>query len=304
MKKRGEAPPSTKLSLEKTDATPSAPDLHFTITKRRDTKKLSAFQKRLQTKLDSGHFRMLNESMYTATGAQSLHLMKQQPHLFQLYHTGYAEQVKRWPKNPLDVIIQYLNTQSTPKRIADLGCGEARLAKEVLQHHVKSFDLLAANDKVIQCDIANVPLPDSSVDIAVFCLSLMGTNYGDFIKEARRILTLNGLVIIAEVASRFADHDPAEFVRGVEGVGFRIDESHPLSKFGLSATIGISKKRQRGGRKRKRKQISTQSENRNHSAFFHVFAFRSTKKKEVEGIDKERKTPELPALAPCMYKKR
>ena len=29
---------------------------------------------------------------------------------------------------------------------------------------------------VVQCDMSNVPLPNESVDLVVFCLALMGTN--------------------------------------------------------------------------------------------------------------------------------
>ena len=35
-----------------------------------------------------------------------------------------------------------------------------------------------------------VPLDDATVDIAVFCLSLMGTNLGDFLIEANRVLVM------------------------------------------------------------------------------------------------------------------
>lgn len=35
-----------------------------------------------------------------------------------------------------------------------------------------------------------VPLKDGTVDIAVFCLSLMGTNLGDFLFEANRVLVM------------------------------------------------------------------------------------------------------------------
>lgn len=35
-----------------------------------------------------------------------------------------------------------------------------------------------------------VPLRDASVDIAVFCLSLMGTNLADFLAEANRVLKM------------------------------------------------------------------------------------------------------------------
>ena len=35
--------------------------------------------------------------------------------------------------------------------------------------------------QVVACDMANVPLESCSVDVAVFCLALMGTNTRYFI---------------------------------------------------------------------------------------------------------------------------
>ena len=37
-------------------------------------------------------------------------------------------------------------------------------------------------------DIAAVPLDAKSVDVAVFCLALMGSNFADFLREACRLL--------------------------------------------------------------------------------------------------------------------
>lgn len=51
-----------------------------------------------------------------------------------------------------------------------------------------SFDLVASNQNVVVCDMANVPLGNSSVDVVVFCLSLMGTNLRDYLFEASRVL--------------------------------------------------------------------------------------------------------------------
>lgn len=46
------------------------------------------------------------------------------------YHRGFREQVEKWPVHPLDVIIEWIRKH--PKaRIADFGCGEARLAATV-----------------------------------------------------------------------------------------------------------------------------------------------------------------------------
>ena len=50
-----------------------------------------------------------------------------------------------------------------------------QLAKS-LPNKVHSFDLVAVNEMVTACDMANVPLQSENIDIAVFCLSLMGTN--------------------------------------------------------------------------------------------------------------------------------
>lgn len=72
--------------------------------------------------------------------------------------------------------------------VADLGCGEARLAKYFDTLKVHSFDFVALNDLVTEANMANTNLPAASVDIAVFCLSLMGTNIKDYLREANRIL--------------------------------------------------------------------------------------------------------------------
>lgn len=37
-------------------------------------------------------------------------------------------------------------------------------------------------------EMSHVPLKDGTVDVAVFCLSLMGSNFKDYIIEANRVL--------------------------------------------------------------------------------------------------------------------
>jgi ribosomal RNA-processing protein 8 len=44
----------------------------------------------------------------------------------------------------------------------------------------------------------SAPLPDEAIDISVFSLSLMGRNWPDYIKEAKRCLATNGYLLIAE----------------------------------------------------------------------------------------------------------
>ena len=60
-------------------------------------------------------------------------------------------------------------------------------------------------DHIIQTDIAHVPLEKQILDVGVFCLSLMGTNFPDFLLEANRVLKPHGKLLIAEVLSRFKD---------------------------------------------------------------------------------------------------
>ena len=109
--------------------------------------------------------------------------------------------------------------------IGDFGCGEARLAATLrsdkslkAQHRIHSFDLVAANSLITACDIAKVPLNASSLDIAVFCLSLMGTNFEDLLLEARRTLKIGGRLLIAEVQSRLPSVQ--EVIDMVVGLGF------------------------------------------------------------------------------------
>jgi ribosomal RNA-processing protein 8 len=43
------------------------------------------------------------------------------------------------------------------------------------------------------------------VDVGVFSLSLMGTNFPDFLLESNRVLKMHGVLMVAEVMSRFKD---------------------------------------------------------------------------------------------------
>ncbi|KAI9298680.1 hypothetical protein K502DRAFT_322652 [Neoconidiobolus thromboides FSU 785] len=158
----------------------------------------------MQKKLKGAKFRMLNEMLYTTRGEEAYKKFQKDPTLFNDYHEGFRSQVESWPKNPVDIFISQINQCKPNTVIADMGCGEAELSLKAPNHvKVHSFDLVAANPRITACDITNTPLKDSSVDIVIFSLSLMGTNYGQFLKEANRILKPKGTIKIAEVISRF-----------------------------------------------------------------------------------------------------
>lgn len=102
----------------------------------------------------------------------------------------------------------------------DLGCGEGELQEKLskVSKKVRSFDLVAKKSYVEIADIAHLPINSNSIDFCVFCLSLMGTNYLDFLKEARRVLKNNSELLIAEVESRSKDWQG--FIKMIESLGF------------------------------------------------------------------------------------
>eukprot|EP00038_Savillea_parva_P004107 m.134174 g.134174 ORF g.134174 m.134174 type:complete len:514 (+) comp11377_c0_seq3:232-1773(+) len=169
-------------------------------------------------RLHGARFRMLNEKLYTTTGSDAYSLFSANPELFDVYHQGFQTQVEKWPVNPVDRAIAWIKSKGRSIVVADLGCGDALIARSV-PNTVHSFDLVSQNEHVVACDIADVPLEDNSVDVAVFCLALMGVNYVDFLKEAHRILKRKGSLLIYEVVSRIDSIDA--FVETVEALGFR-----------------------------------------------------------------------------------
>jgi len=190
--------------------------------------KFSDLQEKMRQKLEGSRFRWLNEQLYTITGNKALELFDEDPNLFDVYHQGFRHQVTKWPKNPVDIFINYIKSNSSKLVIADFGCGDAKIAQTV-PNKVYSFDLQASNSFVTKCDISQVPLDNSCVDVVIFSLSLMGTNYIDFLKEAHRVLKSNGVLKIAEVKSRFEDIN--QFVISLKHLGLDLiskDESNKM----------------------------------------------------------------------------
>lgn len=212
------------------------------------TSKLTPMQSAMRQKLTSARFRHLNETLYTAPSEAALKLFASNPEMFEDYHAGFRQQVSVWPENPLDNFIRTLRERggvrqfsqkkafkskdkkgaaeqqsnlesgvaalprtSGTSTVADLGCGDARLAQTLkdcgdltkLNLKVHSYDLHSPSPLVTKADISNLPLADGSADVALFCLALMGTNWISFIEEAYRILHWKGELWVAEIKSRF-----------------------------------------------------------------------------------------------------
>lgn len=146
-----------------------------------------SLRERMTARLKAAKFRLLNEEMYSSSGGNAQKLFTKDTDAFKSYHEGYRQQVEHWPINPIDLIIKSVKKLPKTHVIADFGCGEAKLAQSV-QQTVHSFDLVALNDHVTACNMAHVELESNSVDVSVFCLSLMGTNLQDYFLEANRVL--------------------------------------------------------------------------------------------------------------------
>ncbi|KAA8650649.1 hypothetical protein EYZ11_002824 [Aspergillus tanneri] len=220
---------------------------------------LTPLQQAMRQKLISSRFRHLNETLYTTPSSKALELFTLNPELFDEYHAGFSRQVKEsWPSNPVDGYIAAIRSRGKasphskkgnkpeeksgnqprplPRRpngtctIADLGCGDAQLARALIPSAKKlnlklsSYDLHAPEGSPItKADISNLPVDDGSVDVAIFCLSLMGTNWVSFVEEAWRVLRSDGKgeCWVSEVKSRFG-----KVMRKKAQIGVR----KPLSK--------------------------------------------------------------------------
>ncbi|PGH27961.1 hypothetical protein AJ80_00215 [Polytolypa hystricis UAMH7299] len=202
------------------------------------TSTLTPLQQSMRQKLVSARFRHLNQTLYTTPSNEALELFTNSPELFAEYHAGFSQQVKdSWPSNPVDTYISSIksraklrpntnqksgNRQSSallpiPRRpngictIADLGCGDGQLAHALtpslkqLKLRIHSFDLHSPDPLITKADMSALPLADGTVDVTIFCLSLMGTNWVSFVEEAWRVLRGDGKgeCWVSEVKSRF-----------------------------------------------------------------------------------------------------
>ena len=113
--------------------------------------------------------------------------------------------------------------------IADFGCGEGKIQSTCINHKVHAFDLFASNKNIVQCDISNVPLKDGAVDVVVFSLSLMGSNYIDYLKEGFRILKPFGLLFICEPSKKH-QNKLEEFKSKLTDIGFTVMKTNIESK--------------------------------------------------------------------------
>ena len=74
------------------------------------------------------------------------------------------------------------------------------------------------------------PLPNATLDVAIFSLSLMGLNYADYLQEAHRTLKSGGSLLIAETISRWTDKKH-ELLDLITSLGFTVVKEQEGDRF-------------------------------------------------------------------------
>ena len=147
----------------------------------------------------------LNLFHLSISKSQTTHArFKADPSKWWRFHELFRKSRSRWPEEPIEYVAELIRKEvAHHTRLADLGCGECFLREALPEYEITGIDHGAYDAGVIACDMACTPLEDSSFDVAVFCLSLLGRNWPDYLSEARRILRPGGRLIIVESIGRW-----------------------------------------------------------------------------------------------------
>ncbi|MDC1060996.1 helicase-related protein [Flavobacteriaceae bacterium] len=181
----------------------------------------------LKSKL--GDFSQLNYSWSVSKSENTFRRLKHDQSEWYYYHSLYAEKRKDWDEIPYKKIAEKINDRPD-WIVADMGCGENLLSKEI-KNKVHAFDYVALEgEDVIECDISNIPLENNTVDAVVFSLSLMGSNSEEYLQEGFRILKPYGTLFIAEPKTKY-ENKTESFRESLEKIGFKIMETKTTRRF-------------------------------------------------------------------------
>ena len=175
-----------------------------------------------------GDFSEMNKSWSTSRSENTSSRLVKDPSEWYYYHSLYSERRKDWDEIPYIEIAKKI--KELPEWvIADMGCGENLLSKEVT-NKVHAFDYVAISENVTACDMSNVPLKDQEVNAVIFCLSLMGSNYLDYIREAFRVTKPYGSLFICEPKKK-VEKRLEVLKKEIESTGFKVVEVTTSSQF-------------------------------------------------------------------------
>ena len=175
-----------------------------------------------------GDFSELNKNWSVSNSKTIQKRLKSNKSEWEYYHTLYREKRKGWSEIPYVEISKKIKDR-VDWVVADLGCGENLLSKEIT-NQVYSFDYVGIDDSVIECDISDLPLESNKVDVSVFCLSLMGSNYTDYLKEGYRILKPYGSMFVVEPKKKW-ENNSDKLVSSLESIGLKVVDSYTSSRF-------------------------------------------------------------------------
>lgn len=145
------------------------------------------------------------------------------------YHEEYRKARKDWVMTPYKEMIKFYKKRDGLV-IGDFGCGEGFIYKDLSSKHtVHSFDHVAMEEFVTECDFSKTPLDDETLDVAIYSLSMMGSNINEYLHEAHRVLKLDGKINIIEATSRFKD--VKQFMNQLQDFGFDRVVSSDMWKF-------------------------------------------------------------------------
>ena len=166
-----------------------------------------------------GDFSKMNQKWSVTRSEKTFKRLQSDPKEWFYYHQMYAEKRKDWDEIPYEVIAKKIDKRPD-WIVADMGCGENLLSKEI-KNKVHAFDFYSNDDDVVQCDMKNVPLDSDSVDVVVFCLALMAPNYLDHLKEGHRILKYYGQMFICQPYKKM-EGKIDKFKSEIEEIGFSV----------------------------------------------------------------------------------
>eukprot|EP00871_Galdieria_phlegrea_P001364 jgi/Galph1/2228/GphlegSOOS_G884.1 len=93
--------------------------------------------------LASSCFRWINEQLYTSSSEEAQKFFQEDPQLFEVYHKGYKKQLQSWPERPLDTckkwLREYLKQHKGSKVITDFGCGSVAELETIFKSNRVSF---------------------------------------------------------------------------------------------------------------------------------------------------------------------
>ena len=157
------------------------------------------------------------------TNPDNLHkTLTDDPSEWHQYHKLRRESMKEWVEIP----YEYIASKIKNKRhiVGDFGCGDNQMRNFIPENTVYGFDHVAVDDTVIACNMAHTPMENESLDVAVFSLSISWGNtfHEEYVKEAYRLLSFDGLIYIAEPSKAYNDEEKQNLIKMLEKNGFGI----------------------------------------------------------------------------------